>query len=84
MGELTQNITVTTSPNIRPEIAVVIKNGAVVYDGEVATIPPDAMQGGIVLMIMHPHTKARMDGLIQRSNKAAREQAKKEARRGSD
>lgn len=83
MGDLTQNITVSTTQNIRPEIALVIKNGAVVYDGEVATIPPDALTGGIVLMLMHPQTKARMDGFIMRNKRAAREQAKKEARRGS-
>lgn len=81
--KLTNNVAVSTSNNIRPEVAVVIKNGALAFDGEAAMIPPDVVQDGVVLILMHPHTKARMDGMIKRSQRAAREQAKKEARRGS-
>lgn len=83
MDKLTEKITVVTTANVRPEVAIVVKNGTVAYDGEAAHIPPAALTGGLILMLMHPHTKDRMDALIKRGQKAAADLAKKEARRAA-
>lgn len=54
-------IKVSGTFNVRPGIALVFLNGELVYDGEIAKVPPELVENPGAHMAVHTHMKQRID-----------------------
>lgn len=75
-GEAAPKSALLASQNVRPGVVIILSNGAIVYDGLLANVPPEVLHMDTT-MIVHPHMRDQITANAKRMQKADREEQKR-------